>query len=111
MKYTGGTIFATSSVDKTARIWTFEGKLLSTLADHHESLGPIAFHPSGRLLITTSFDQAWRIWDLEKSQSLKSARESVNYQLKLLYEQVFMFKFIPLRISDILADWFYEIPF
>ena len=33
-------------------------------------LGRIAFHPSGRHLATASFDQTWRLWDVESSTCL-----------------------------------------
>jgi len=61
---------ATSSADRTTRIWTFNGTLLSTLFGHNDSLSGIEFHPSGRFLVTSSLDQTWSLWDVEKALAI-----------------------------------------
>ena len=34
-------------------------------------LGRLAFHPFGRHLATASFDQTWRLWDVQTGQCLQ----------------------------------------
>ena len=37
---------------------------------HTDRLGRVAIHPMGRHLGTASFDQTWRLWDLETGDCL-----------------------------------------
>lgn len=78
-------IVATSSADRTARIWALDGTLLSTLTGHHEPLCDVIFHPSGRMLVTSSLDETWSIWDLEKAYNL--SRQKDSNELRPLYKQ------------------------
>ncbi|EIE25482.1 WD40 repeat-like protein [Coccomyxa subellipsoidea C-169] len=60
----------TGGVDTTARLWSASGKQLRTLAGHADRLGRVAVHPMGQHLGTASFDQTWRLWDLETGDCL-----------------------------------------
>lgn len=62
---------ATGATDATARLWSAYGKLLRTLQGHTDRLGRVAFHPMGRHLGTASFDQTWRLWDVESGACLQ----------------------------------------
>lgn len=61
---------ATSSVDRTARLWNSDGTLLRKFEGHLKRLARIAFHPSGKYLGTASFDKTWRLWDIETGAEL-----------------------------------------
>jgi U4/U6 small nuclear ribonucleoprotein PRP4 len=61
---------ATASADRTARLWNTEGSLLRTFEGHLDRLARISFHPSGKYLGTTSFDNTWRLWDVETGEEL-----------------------------------------
>eukprot|EP00242_Pyramimonas_sp_CCMP2087_P002515 CAMPEP_0198232380 /NCGR_PEP_ID=MMETSP1445-20131203/115701_1 /TAXON_ID=36898 /ORGANISM="Pyramimonas sp., Strain CCMP2087" /LENGTH=521 /DNA_ID=CAMNT_0043913051 /DNA_START=292 /DNA_END=1857 /DNA_ORIENTATION=- len=62
---------ATASADRTARIWSREGKLLQTFKGHEDRLCRLNFHPRVHsLLATTSFDATWRLWDVETAQEV-----------------------------------------
>lgn len=37
---------------------------------HTLRLGRLAFHPMGQHLATASYDETWRLWDVETGQSL-----------------------------------------
>jgi U4/U6 small nuclear ribonucleoprotein PRP4 len=65
-----GVAIASGSVDRTAKLWSADGKLLRTLEGHTDRLGRVAFHPLGRHLGTSSFDMTWRMWDIETGVSL-----------------------------------------
>lgn len=43
---------------------------VATLTGHAQRLCNAAWHPSGRYIGTTSFDQTWRLWDAETAQEL-----------------------------------------
>lgn len=43
---------------------------VGSLKGHVSRLSDVAWHPSGRLLATTSFDSTWRLWDVETQQEL-----------------------------------------
>jgi U4/U6 small nuclear ribonucleoprotein PRP4 len=84
---TSGPAIATGSADKTSRLWTSKGLLLETLCEHEDRLCRVAFHPSGRFLGTTSYDQTWRLWDLGKSASVIEGQQKTEGVPKMLYEQ------------------------
>lgn len=50
------------SVDELAPVQTFQG--------HKDRLGRIAWHPNGKMLLTTGFDKTWRMWDVETGSEL-----------------------------------------
>eukprot|EP00808_Paulinella_micropora_P004473 g44364.t1 len=43
---------------------------LLTLRGHADRLCRLAWHPSGRLVATSSFDTTWRLWDVEAGRSV-----------------------------------------
>lgn len=61
---------ATASVDRTARLWSYNGTQLRILEGHTDRLARIAMHPMGGHLGTCSFDRTWRLWDLELGKCL-----------------------------------------
>jgi U4/U6 small nuclear ribonucleoprotein PRP4 len=65
-----GLAIASGSSDRTAKLWSADGKLIRTLEGHTDRLGRVAFHPLGRHLGTASFDMTWRMWDIETGACL-----------------------------------------
>ncbi|CAK0746230.1 hypothetical protein CVIRNUC_001676 [Coccomyxa viridis] len=63
-------ILATGSADMSARLWSASGQELHRYLGHTDRLGRIAMHPMGRHLGTASYDQTWRLWDLETGDCL-----------------------------------------
>jgi WD40 repeat protein len=58
-----GTLLATTSDDKTGRLWRVaDGTHLRTLTGHTDYVWAIAFSPDGTLLATTSGDNTARLW-------------------------------------------------
>ena len=58
-----GTELATSSVDRSAKIWDVAtGQLITTLKGHYYGVNKAVWSPDGRLLATCSFDRTVRIW-------------------------------------------------
>ncbi|QSL66845.1 hypothetical protein MERGE_001232 [Pneumocystis wakefieldiae] len=59
---------ATGSRDKTIKLWGCQnGQIIKTLLGHDNWLRALAFHPSGRYLISASDDKTIRCWDLSQS--------------------------------------------
>ncbi len=52
------------------RCRTFSGFIEQRWAGRCHRLRRVAFHPMGRHLGTASFDQTWRLWDIESGESL-----------------------------------------
>jgi hypothetical protein len=69
-----GRFVATSSDDKTAKIWRLSpdgavciATCVATLAGHSGRVTSVAFHPTGQFLATTSQDQTAKVWRLSPS--------------------------------------------
>jgi WD40 repeat protein len=59
-----GTRIATSSSDKTARVWdASSGALLYTLAEFDAEVWRVRFSPDGRRLVTAGWDGSVKVWD------------------------------------------------
>ncbi len=56
---------ATASADKTARVWSTEGKLLATLAGHEQEVLCVAFSPDGQQVVTGCLDGSVKVWSTE----------------------------------------------
>ncbi|MCI4664975.1 MAG: TIR domain-containing protein, partial [Neomegalonema sp.] len=66
-----GTRILTSSYDKTARLWSVDGKLLQTLKGHSGYVLSVAFSPNGTRVLTRSDDETARLWDARTGKALK----------------------------------------
>jgi WD40 repeat protein len=67
-----GRQFATSSEDRTARIWSVEtGKTLRVLRGHRDVVTSVAFSPDGARVVTASRDHKPRIWDAGTGRTIR----------------------------------------
>jgi eukaryotic-like serine/threonine-protein kinase len=70
-----GARLATSSSDKTARVWDVQtGQLLLTLSGHANPIPDIAYSPDGKLIATGSGDNTAKIWDAATGAELLTLR-------------------------------------
>ena len=68
-----GTLLATGSGDKTARLWDVTtGQTIRTLTGHTGRVYGVAFSPDGTLLATASFDTTARLWDVATGQTTRT---------------------------------------
>jgi len=64
----GGQQVLTAGWDRLACIWDVDtGELLQQLAGHDEELTHCATHPSQRLVVTSSKDSTFRLWDFRET--------------------------------------------
>lgn len=65
---------ATCSSDMNIRMWTFDSeKELQksiVLKGHEDRVNRLSFHKSGKYLFSTSHDQTWKFWDIERQKEL-----------------------------------------
>ena len=57
-----GQILASSSRDKTVRLWRTDGKNLAVLRGHEDSVTSSSFSPDGQTIASTSWDKTVRLW-------------------------------------------------
>ena len=64
----GGDHAVTAGWDRLACIWdTNTGQLLHQLTGHDDELTHTAAHPTSRLVVTSSKDSTFRLWDFRES--------------------------------------------
>ncbi|GFH32997.1 hypothetical protein HaLaN_32306 [Haematococcus lacustris] len=75
-----GTLLASASADKTARIWETEtGRELLVLQGHTQGLSDVSWSPDGAYLATASDDNTLKLWHAESGRCLKTLTGHTNY--------------------------------
>ncbi len=74
-----GKSLLTGSLDKTAKLWSFDGKLLQTFSGHQNAVSSVAFAPDGQSLLTGSYDKTAKLWSLDGKllQTFQGHQDSV----------------------------------
>jgi WD40 repeat protein len=55
----------TTSNDQTSKLWTIQGKLLTTFVGHKSNIYSVSFSPDGQTIATASKDQTIKLWNLQ----------------------------------------------
>jgi WD40 repeat protein len=59
-----GTFFATGSNDRSIKLWTLQGNLITTLSEHGHKVQCLAFSHDGSTLASGSTDNTIRLWNM-----------------------------------------------
>jgi WD40 repeat protein len=77
-----GTKLASSSKDKTVKVWDARsGKLLNTLRPNEDSVQTVAFSPDGKLLASGDWSGAVRLWDPNSGEMLQKLTAGARRQV------------------------------
>ncbi|MEG4231683.1 AAA family ATPase [Microcoleus sp. Pol11C3] len=60
-----GETIASSSVDKTVKLWRRDGSLLATFKGHTNSVSSVAFSPDNKIIASASLDKTVKIWQTD----------------------------------------------
>jgi WD40 repeat protein len=73
-------IIASTSADKTIKLWNLNGKLLTTLKGHQESVTSVAFNPKDNIIVSGSLDRTAKLWSINGTlkKTLKGHQEVVT---------------------------------
>ncbi|XP_078812554.1 U4/U6 small nuclear ribonucleoprotein Prp4 isoform X1 [Oryzias latipes] len=62
---------ASCAADGTVKLWNMESdEPVADIEGHSDRVSRVAWHPSGRFLGTTCYDNSWRLWDLEVQEEI-----------------------------------------
>lgn len=70
----------TCSNDNTAKLWSFEGKLIATLSGHQDYVYTCCFSPDGKKIATAGRDETAILWNLQgkKLRTFKGHKGDIN---------------------------------
>ncbi|CAF4746675.1 unnamed protein product [Pieris macdunnoughi] len=77
-----GDQLATGSYDGYARIWSSDGKLISTLAQHKGQIFALKWNESGNYITIAGVDSTTIIWDAASDQSIHVGQLNVQKPIK-----------------------------
>jgi WD40 repeat protein/HAMP domain-containing protein len=60
-----GKLIATASEDKTAKIWDWQGNLITSLIGHQDVVRAVAFSPDNKIVATASYDKTVKLWNTQ----------------------------------------------
>ncbi|MBW4673118.1 MAG: hypothetical protein KME52_03445 [Desmonostoc geniculatum HA4340-LM1] len=69
-------MLASSSSDRTVKLWRLDGTEIATFRGHTAGLWGLAFSPDGSILASTSGDKTVKLWRLHTSPTPKRLGES-----------------------------------
>ena len=63
-----GSLLATGSYDGYARIWSTEGRLVSTLGQHKGPIFALKWNKDGNFILSAGVDKTTIIWDAQTGE-------------------------------------------
>ncbi|MGK7950422.1 MAG: AAA-like domain-containing protein [Xenococcaceae cyanobacterium] len=60
-----GNIIATASEDKTAKLWDWQGNLITSLNGHQDVVKAVAFSSNSSMIATASYDMTVKLWNTQ----------------------------------------------
>ncbi|BCU13200.1 nSTAND1 domain-containing NTPase [Microcystis aeruginosa] len=72
-----GKMIASTSEDRTVKLWNIDGKILHTFTGHTWSVQSVAFSPDGKMIASGSWDRSVKLWSIE-GKALKTFEAHSN---------------------------------
>ncbi|AFZ15246.1 WD-40 repeat-containing protein [Crinalium epipsammum PCC 9333] len=65
-------LIASASLDKTVKLWSNHGLLLTTLRGHSEAVYSVSFSPDNKILASAGVDKTIKLWNVSDRRLLKT---------------------------------------
>ncbi|HEY9667291.1 MAG TPA: hypothetical protein V6C91_10835, partial [Coleofasciculaceae cyanobacterium] len=74
-----GKMIASTSSDRTVKLWNREGQPLQTLIGHNGEVYSVAWSPDGKTIASASQDKAVILWNLEDLQLNRLMQDACDW--------------------------------
>ena len=83
-----GQMIASSSGDKTVKLWKPDGTMLTTLKGHSEAVYGVAFSPDGQMIASSSGDKTVKLWKRDGEPASSSEEGNPPKETAVLKEGI-----------------------
>ena len=65
-------LFASGGDSRAVQLWDLQNDTVTTLGEHTDTVNSVAFSPDGRLLVSSSDDYTFKVWEVSQKREIES---------------------------------------